>query len=41
MKSIKKVSSVFNGSFETFNKYSGVAEEEQQNSLSFLLTGCW
>ena len=30
MKSKKNFLSVFNGSFETYNRYSGVADEEQK-----------
>ena len=33
MKSIKKVSSVFDGSFESYTRYTGVDNNEQQKVL--------
>ena len=38
MKSKKIFLSVFNGSFETYNRYSGVADEEQKKKSQVILS---
>ena len=39
MKSKKKVLGVFNGSFETYTRYSGVDDEEQKKKVLGVFNG--